>query len=137
MFDCASTVSKHFFIITTDTHNYKITGMLKTIKIPIIASTCFDSRGNHHQGAISCLAKTTIMILLCSSLMTWSMSWRHTSLLCKRAVHGTGRQCLPVPCTARSYICSCIPDSQLYRITRTNPGPSRKPSTNLYDIYHC
>jgi hypothetical protein len=26
-----------FFIIPTDAHNYKITGMLKTIKIPIIA----------------------------------------------------------------------------------------------------
>ena len=33
--------------------------------------------------------------------------------------------------------CSCIPDSQLYRITSTNPGPARKLSTNLYDIYHC
>jgi len=29
----ASTVLKHFFIIPTDAHNYKITGMLKTIKI--------------------------------------------------------------------------------------------------------
>jgi aspartate/glutamate racemase len=58
----ASTVSKHFFIIPTDTHNYKITGMLKTIKIPIIAPTCFGSRRNHHQGAISCLANTTILI---------------------------------------------------------------------------
>ena len=55
----ASTVSKHLFIIPTDEHNYKITGMLKTIKIPTIAPTCFGSRGNHHQGAISCLAKTT------------------------------------------------------------------------------
>ena len=33
----ASTVPKHFFIIPTDAHNYKITGMLKTIIIPIIA----------------------------------------------------------------------------------------------------
>ena len=54
--------------------------MLKTIKIPTITPTCFGSRMNHHQGAISCLAKTKIMILLCSSLMTWSMLWRHTSL---------------------------------------------------------
>ena len=46
--------------------------MQKTIKIPTIAPTCFGSRRNHHQGAISCLAKTTIMILLCSSLTTWS-----------------------------------------------------------------
>jgi len=65
--------------------------MLKTIKIPTIAPTCFGSRRNHHQGAISCLAKTKIMILLGSSLMTWSMLWRHTSLLCKYAVHGRGR----------------------------------------------
>ena len=82
---------KHFFIIPTDAHYYKITGMLKTIKIPTIAPTCFGSRRNRHQGAISCLAKTTIMILLCSSLITWSVIWRHTSLLCKRAVHGRGR----------------------------------------------
>jgi hypothetical protein len=74
---------KALFIIPTDAHNYKITGTFKTIKIPTIASTCFGSHRNHHQGAISCLAKTTIMILLCSSLMTWSMSCRHTSLLCK------------------------------------------------------
>ena len=52
-----------FFIIPTDAHNYKIIGMLKTIKIPTFAPTCFGSRRNHHQGAISCLAKTTIMAL--------------------------------------------------------------------------
>ena len=68
------------FFTPTDAHNYKITGMLKTIKIPIIAPTCFGSRRNHHQGATSCLVKTAIMILLCSSLMTWSMSRRHASL---------------------------------------------------------
>ena len=38
--------------------------MLKQFKIPIIAPTCFGSRRNHHHGAISCFAKTTIMILL-------------------------------------------------------------------------
>ena len=76
----------HFFIIPTDAHNYKIIGMLKTIKIPTIAPTCLGSRRNHHQGATLCLAKTTVMILLCSSLMMWSTLWRHTSLLCKRAV---------------------------------------------------
>ena len=65
--------------------------MLKTIKIPIIAATCFGSRRNHQQGAISCLAKTTVMILLCSSLMTWSMSWRHISLCAsvRYTVYGT------------------------------------------------
>ena len=65
--------------------------MLKTVKIPTIAPTCFGSHRTHHQGTISCLAKTTIMILLCSPLITWSMLWQHTSLLCKRAVHGRGR----------------------------------------------
>ena len=75
--------------------------MLKTIKIPTVAPTCFGSRRNRHQGAISCLAKSTIMILLCSSLMKWSMSWRHTSLLCKRAV------CALKPNDA--YICRTAP----------------------------
>jgi len=53
---------KILFYIPPDAHNYKITGMLKTIKIPIIAPTYFGSRRNHRQGAISCLAKTTNMI---------------------------------------------------------------------------
>jgi hypothetical protein len=47
-----------FLLFQTEAHNYKIIGMLKTIKIPTIAPTCFGSRRNHHQGAISCLAKT-------------------------------------------------------------------------------
>ena len=53
-----------FLLFQTDAHNYKIIGMLKTIKIPTIAPICFGSRRNHHQGDISCLANTTIMILL-------------------------------------------------------------------------
>jgi len=81
---------KALFIIPNDTHNYKFTAMLKKIKIPTIAPTCVSSCGNHHQRAVSYLAKTTIMVLLCSSLMTWSMLWRHTSLLCKRVIHGRG-----------------------------------------------
>ena len=60
--------------------------MLKTIKIPTIAPTSFGSRRNHHQGAITCLAKTTIMILLCSSLMEWSMLWRHAAITLKIVV---------------------------------------------------
>ena len=87
-------VSRTLFIIPNDAHNYKIIGILKTIKIP----TFFGSRRNHHQGAISCLTKTTIMIILCSSLMTWSMLWRHTSLLCKHAVHGRGRHWIVIVC---------------------------------------
>ena len=78
----ASIVSNTLFIIPNVAHNYKIIGMLKTIKIPTVAPTCFRSRRNHHQGDISCLAKTTIMILSYSSLMTWSTIWRHISLLC-------------------------------------------------------
>jgi hypothetical protein len=76
-------MEKTLFVIATDTHNYKITGMLKIVKIPTIGPTCFGSRRNHLQGAISCLAKATIVILLCSSLMMQPMLWRHTSLLCK------------------------------------------------------
>jgi len=34
-----TSVSNHFFIVSTDAHNYKIIGMLKTIKIPTIAPT--------------------------------------------------------------------------------------------------
>jgi len=45
---------KALFIISTDAHNHKIIRVLKTIKIPTIAPTCFGSRRNHHQGAISC-----------------------------------------------------------------------------------
>ena len=86
-------MSKTLFIVPTDAHNYKIIGMLRTTKIPTTAPTCFGSRRNHRQGAILCLAKTTIMVLLCSSLMTWSMLRRHTSLLCKRAVHSGGKHC--------------------------------------------
>ena len=51
---------KALFIIPTDAHNYNHRNF-KTIKIPTIAPTCFGSRRNHHQGAISYLAKTTIM----------------------------------------------------------------------------
>jgi len=39
-------------------------------------------------------------------------------------------------CLVCRSICSCIPDSQLYRITSINPGPARKLSANLYGIYH-
>ena len=33
--------------------------MLKQFKIITLASTCFGSCRNHHQGAVLCLAKTT------------------------------------------------------------------------------
>ena len=103
-----NSIKARFLIIPTDAHNYKIIGMLKTIKIPTIAPTCFGPRRNHHQGVISCLAKTTIMILLCSWLMTWSMLWRHTSLLWKRAIAlQTGTACLFEKAHFYVYIISC------------------------------
>jgi hypothetical protein len=37
----------------------KIIEMLKQFKIITLAPTCFGSRGNHHQGAVLSLAKTT------------------------------------------------------------------------------
>ena len=37
------------FIIPTDAHNYKIIGMLKTIKIPTTAPICFGSSRNHQR----------------------------------------------------------------------------------------
>jgi len=42
--------------------------MLKQFKIIILAPTCFGSRRNHHQGAVLCLAKTTPMVFLCTSI---------------------------------------------------------------------
>ena len=59
---------KTLFIVPTDSHYYKIVEMLKQFKIIILALTCFGSRRNHHQGAVLCLAKTTIMVFLCSSV---------------------------------------------------------------------
>ena len=71
----ASTVLRHYFIIPnwcTQLQNHR---NIKTIKILTIALTCFGSRRNHLQGAVWCLAKTTYDSM-CSSLLTWSMSWR-------------------------------------------------------------
>jgi hypothetical protein len=39
-----------------DAHDHKITGILKQLKIPTVAPTCFFSRRNHHQGAIFVLS---------------------------------------------------------------------------------
>jgi hypothetical protein len=50
---------KTLFIVPTDAHYYKIIEMLKQFKIITLAPTCFDSRRNHHQGAVLCLVKTT------------------------------------------------------------------------------
>jgi len=42
--------------------------MLKQFKIITLAPTCFGSPRNHHLGAVLCLAKTTDMVFLCSSV---------------------------------------------------------------------
>ena len=44
--------------------------MLKQFKITTHAPTCFGSRRNHHQGTVLCLAKTTDMVFLCTSVLT-------------------------------------------------------------------
>ena len=51
-----------FVLFQTDAHNYKIIRILKQLKFRL-APTCFGSCRNHHQGAISCLAKTINMVL--------------------------------------------------------------------------
>jgi hypothetical protein len=57
-----SIVSKHFFIVPTDAHYYKITEMLKQFKIILLTPICFGSRRIHHQGVVLCLAKTTNVV---------------------------------------------------------------------------
>ena len=59
---------KALFIVPTDAHYYKIIEILKQFKIILLAPTCFGSRRNHHQGAVLCLAKTTNMVFLYSSV---------------------------------------------------------------------
>ena len=56
-----------FVLFQTDAHNYTNHRNIKTVKIPTIAPKCFGSGRNHHQGAVSCLAKTTNMILCARS----------------------------------------------------------------------
>jgi len=52
-----------FLLLQTDAHHNKIIGILKQLKYRLsLRPTCFGSRRNHHQGVISCLAKTTNMI---------------------------------------------------------------------------
>ena len=65
---CTSIVSKHFLLFQPMHTIIRITEMLKKCKIIIIAPTCFGSRWNHRQGAVLCLAKTTNMVFLCTSV---------------------------------------------------------------------
>jgi hypothetical protein len=55
-------LSKTLFIIPTGAHCYKSVEMLKQFKGITLASTCFGSHRNHHQGAVLFLAKTTAII---------------------------------------------------------------------------
>jgi hypothetical protein len=52
---CVNSI-KALLLFHIDTHNHKITGILKQLKIPTVAQTCFGSRRNHHQGAIFVLS---------------------------------------------------------------------------------
>ena len=76
---------------------------MKTIKILTIAPTCFGSRRNHLQGAVSCLAKTTNMILCARRY--WRDQWHSGITACCASVMYTvekgTREFLPLPCTAR------------------------------------
>ena len=63
-----SIVSKHFLLFQLMHTIIKIIEILKQFKIIILVSTCFGSRRNHHQGAVLCLAKTTNMVFLCTSV---------------------------------------------------------------------
>ena len=47
----------------------KVIEILKQFKKLILAPTCFGSRRNHHQEAVVCLAKTTNMVFLCTSVL--------------------------------------------------------------------
>jgi hypothetical protein len=56
------------FNVPTDARYYKNHRTLKQFKIITLSPTRFGSRRNHHQGAVLCLAKTTDMVYLCSSV---------------------------------------------------------------------
>jgi hypothetical protein len=47
---------KALLLFHNDANNNKITGILKELKIPTVAPTCFGSRRSHHQGAIFVLS---------------------------------------------------------------------------------
>jgi hypothetical protein len=47
---------KALLLFHNDAHNHKITGILKELKIPTVAPTCFGSRGIHHQRAVFVLS---------------------------------------------------------------------------------
>jgi len=61
-------VSKHFLLFQLMHTIIKIIEILKQLKIVTLAPTCFGSRRNHHQAAVLCLAKTTDMVSLCTSV---------------------------------------------------------------------
>ena len=91
---------QNVFIIQTDAHYYKNHRTLKQFKN-------YNTWLRHvsvHAGTIireqSCAQlKLQGMVLLCSSVQTQSMLWRHISLLCRRAVHRGGTAVCTVNCT--------------------------------------
>jgi hypothetical protein len=52
---CTNSI-KALLLFHNDAHNHKITGILKQLKIPMVAPTCFGLRRDHHQGAIFVLS---------------------------------------------------------------------------------
>jgi hypothetical protein len=52
---CVNSI-KALLLFHIDAHSHKITGILKQLKIPTVAPTCFGSRRNHYQGAIFVLS---------------------------------------------------------------------------------
>ena len=91
---CTSIISKHFFIVPTDAHYYKIIEMLRQFKIMTLAPTCFGSRRNHHQGAVLCWAKTTDMVFFCARRYRRSQCYGGISACCA-GVQFTAVHCTP------------------------------------------
>jgi len=67
---------------------------LKQFKIIILAPTCFDSRKNHHQGTVLCLAKTTKMFFFGARLCRRSQCYGSISACCAGVPFAVWTVCL-------------------------------------------
>jgi hypothetical protein len=79
----ASIVSKHFLFFQLDAHRYKITEILKQSKFWQLLRHVSVHAGTIIRELFRALLKLQLKLQLrfrCSSLVTWSMSWRYTSL---------------------------------------------------------
>ena len=111
----ASTVSKHFFINPTDAHNYKITGMLKTIKVPIIAPNnkkvfwrVREVKVNVHWWASRIFKITSTMLILRTRGAWHRIVWySSTNFSDERAAWSTRN---PITGFCSSNICRVLPD---------------------------